>query len=727
MSISRRTLLASAGAACLLPGRLTLAAAASARPRSRARPFSEVVHGIRVDDPYRWMEDSSDPAWPAALAEQSRYSRAFLDDLPGRRAFLDRINALTSGDMPGDAVQAAGGHIFTFRRNRGSETMNLLVRDGPTGADRVLVDASKLGTGGATAGIDYYWNASPDGRHVVFASFENGSEELTLRVVEVESGKLLPDSLAHVDMSERSWAPDGSGFFYTRLSPGEGSEKYNNTSVWFHRLGTAPSQDILSFRAGIVPGVEARASDGPGIHTVAGSDYVLAFFLHVGNQIDSLYVAPIADAIAGRARWRRVAGANDGVLSATQWRDQIYLVTNKGAERGRLVTTSATAPDISSAQQIVPELDDFMISVSAAHDAVYVETEHVGMNRIVRVLPDGRWEKVAMPFDGADPIGLTTKGSEDGVWLTYQSWVRAPLLVHVGADGKVATWDSLTPSHAGRDRYEFSLEMVRARDGVEVPLSLIRRKDARRDGSIPIIMTAYGAYGTEIPTRYVPGDMAWLERGGALAVAHVRGGGELGEAWHQAALKKTKANSWRDLIDCARWLIANKWTSAGRLVIQGKSAGGITVGRALTEEPGLFAAAVMRVPAVNTTRLHLSPAGPANFPEFGDPSIAEEFGYLVGMDAYLHVEKGVAYPPVMLTAAMNDGRIPAWVPAKMAARLQDASCNPAILRVETEGGHGLGATRDQENAERADIFAFSWWAAHRPAGCPVKRPVRTRS
>jgi prolyl oligopeptidase len=496
----------------------------------------------------------------------------------------------------------------------------------------VLVDASKLGTGGATAGLDYYWNVSPDGRHLVFASFENGSEELTLRVVDVDSGELLPDTIPHVDMTERSWAPDGSGFFYNRLSPGQGSEKYENTGVWFHRLGTAPSGDVLAFKAGFSQGVEARASDGPVVRAVAGSDYALGFFLHVGNQIDSLFIAPLADAIAGRARWKKFAGADNGILSVTLFGDQIYLVTTDGAERGRLIGTPAAAPDIGTAREIVPQLDEFMIQAAAAKDAVYVETAHVGMNRIVRVARNGRWERVAMPFQGADPVGFSAKGNEPGIWLSYQSWVRPPVLCHVAPDGSARTWD-MVRSKVDTSAYEFSLEMAPARDGVRVPLTLIRRKDARRNGSIPLIMTAYGAYGTEIPVRYAPGDLAWLERGGALAVAHVRGGGELGEAWHQAALKKTKPNSWRDLIDCARWLFAQRWTSPGRLIVSGKSAGGITVGRALTEEPPLFAAAVMRVPAVNTTRLHLSPAGPANFPEFGNPAVPEEFGYLAEMDA----------------------------------------------------------------------------------------------
>ena len=710
-------LLASAGAISLVGAR-GVSGKPLARPRSRARPFSEIVHGIRINDPYRWMEDSKDPAWEAALSEQSHYARVFLDSLAERRSFFDRISKLTSGDMPGDEIQSSKGRIFSFRRNRGSETMNLLVRDGPGGPDRVLVDVDKLGSAGSKAGLDYYWSASPDGRRVVFGFFENGSEEITLGIVDVATGEILPDQIHHVDMSERSWAPDSSGFFYTRLSPGEGSEKYDNNGVWFHRTGTSAKEDVLALKADMA-GVQASSSDGPSVTAVAGSAYVLGTFVHVGDQIDSLYIALLADALSGKASWKRFAGMDDGVLSATQWRDQIYLVLTKGAERGRLVKTPAANPDITSAKEVVQELDDFMISASPARDAVYVETSNVGMNGLVRVLPDDSWAKIRMPFQGADPVGLRTSASEDGAWLTYQSWVRPPVLVEVTSNGATRTWNTLASSNADVVNYEFGIEKVRARDGTLVPLTLIRRKDAKLDGSIPIIMTAYGAYGTILPIRYSPGDMAWLERGGALAIAHVRGGGELGEAWHQAGFKKTKPNSWLDLIDCARWLIAQKWTSEERLVIQGKSAGGITVGRAMTEAPDLFAAAILRVPAVNTTRLHLSPSGPANFPEFGDPSIPAEFAYLAEMDAYLHVHKDGHYPPVLLTAGMNDGRIPVWVPAKMAARLQDSSCNPAILRVETQGGHGLGATRDQENEEKADVFAFSWWATHRQKGCSV--------
>jgi prolyl oligopeptidase len=348
---------------------------------------------------------------------------------------------------------------------------------------------------------------------------------------------------------------------------------------------------------------------------------------------------------------------------------------------------------------------------------VYVETRHIGLNGVIAVHPDGTSENIRLPFDGADVIGLHSAGNEDGAWLILQSWVQPPVLCEIRSDGLVRSFDTLGAPSSPVSQYIFTVESVTARDGVKVPITLIRRKDAPRDGTVPIIMTAYGAYGTILPTRYTPADIAWLDKGGALAIAHVRGGGEYGEPWHLAGFKTTKPNTWRDVIDCARWLIAQRWTSARRLSIQGKSAGGIAVGRALTEEPRLFGCALLRVSAVNTIRMHKTPVGPANFPEFGNPDDAAEFRNLLEMDSYQHVKPDASYPPVMFTAGMEDGRIPPWQPAKMLARLQEVSCNPAILRIEQKGGHGLGLTRDQENAERADLFAFAWWATHLASPC----------
>jgi len=239
-------------------------------------------------------------------------------------------------------------------------------------------------------------------------------------------------------------------------------------------------------------------------------------------------------------------------------------------------------------------------------------------------------------------------------------------------------------------------------------VSIVYAKGVKRDGSAPLYLQAYGAYALDIDPGFSPRFLPWLDLGGVYAVAHVRGGGELGEDWHKAGQKLTKPHTWRDCIDAAKWLIANKWTSSAKLAVEGTSAGGIMVGRFLTEAPSLLAVAVVRVGDSNATRFEFMEAGPANIPEFGTIKDREGFKGLLEMDAYQHVKDGTAYPAVMLTTGMTDPRVAPWEAMKMTARLQKATSSgkPVILRVETDAGHGLGSTRQQRDVETADTYAF---------------------
>ena len=259
--------------------------------------------------------------------------------------------------------------------------------------------------------------------------------------------------------------------------------------------------------------------------------------------------------------------------------------------------------------------------------------------------------------------------------------------------------------------YESREVLVTARDGVKVPLSIIYKKGVARDGSAPLYLQAYGAYGLDIDPGFAPRFLPWLDLGGVYAVAHVRGGGELGEAWHLAGKKLTKPNTWRDCIDCAEHLIAEKWTSKARLAAEGTSAGGIMIGRFLTERPDLAAVAAIRVGDSNATRAQFMEAGPANIPEFGSIEDTDGFKGLLEMDAYQHVKDGTRYPAVLVTTGVTDPRVSPWEAGKMTARLQAATASdkPVILRVETDAGHGLGSTRTQRDVETADTYAFILW------------------
>lgn len=726
LKLTRRTLLASASAFVALASTRAWARAGVGPPVARATDFSEVIHGVRVADPYRWMENPADPDWPPFLDGQGAYARETLDALPGRAALLARISELTAESSMANQINAAGGRIFTFARPPGSATLCLMVRDAPDGPDRVLLDPESLALPGRHAGLDYFWRPSPDGRHVVCGVLHSGSENAVLHVVEVATGRVLPDRIDRTNFAIPSWASDGSGFFYNRLAPTTGTTavNYEGSTARFHRLGDDPSRDVAVLGQGLDPDIAIPDIGLPHLRAIAGSDHLIGSvgFGVEGNAV--YYLGSAAGARAGRPAWRKLCEREDGVYAVALWLDEIYFLTRTGAPRFRIVKTSVAAPDFRAAREVVPQGDYTLLDMLPARDALYLMASDVAVHRLLALGSDGALREITLPFEGAFPFGYNASPQEDGAWLVLQSWVQPQTGCHVRADGSVRQIKVVEPPAADLSRFAFTRATVPTRDGTQVPLSIVHPRDMARDGSAPLIVTAYGAYGVTLQPLYMPADIAWLERGGALAIAHVRGGGDLGDAWHRAGMKAAKPNSWRDLIDCGRWLIAGGWTGRRGLAIQGKSAGGITVGRALTEAPEVFGAAISRVGVVNALRAHVMPSGPANVPEYGSIDDPEEFRGLLAMDACQHVRPGADYPPVLLTAGLNDMLVAPWQAGKMAARLQAGSRRPVLLRVERAGGHGLGLTRSQEDAERADIFAFVLWSAGDPAFQPGIRPPR---
>lgn len=723
-ALTRRTLLASASAFVALAPTLGRAQSRPIPPVARATDFSEVIHGLRVADPYRWMEDPADPDWRPFLDGQGAYARDVLDALPGRAALLARISELTADSSMANQIASAGGRIFTFARPRGSSILCLMVRDAPDGPDRVLLDPETLALPGRHAGLDYFWRPSPDGRHVVCGVLQSGSENAVLHIVEVATGRVLPDRIDRTNFAMASWASDGSGFFYNRLAPPSGTAavNYEGSIGRFHRLGDDPSRDVAVLGRGLDPDIPIADVGLPHLSAIAGSDHLIGS-VRVGVEGNAAYyLGSAAGARVGRPGWRKLCDREDGVYGVALWRDEIYFLTNADAPRFRIVKASVATPEFRTAREVVPQGSYTLLDMLPARDALFIMASDAGVHRLLALGPDGASREVALPIDGVFPFGVSASPQEDGVWLVLQGWVQPQTGCHVRADGSVRRIRVADPPAADLSRFAFTRVRVRARDGTEVPLSIVHRRDLARDGSAPIIVTAYGAYGVTLQPVYMPADIAWLERGGALAIAHVRGGGDLGDDWHRAGMKASKPNSWRDLIDCGCWLIAEGWTSRRGLAIQGKSAGGVTVGRALTEAPETFGAAISRVGVVNVLRAHVMPSGPANAPEYGAIDNPAEFPGLFAMDAYQHVRPGADYPPLLLTAGLNDMLVAPWQAGKMAARMQAASRRPVLLRVEREGGHGLGLTRAQEDAEKADIFAFALWSAGDPAFQPPVRP-----
>ncbi|HEX7758557.1 MAG TPA: prolyl oligopeptidase family serine peptidase [Caulobacteraceae bacterium] len=717
--LDRRALLAGAGAlSAVLAARVARAAApVPPAPIARVEVVKDTYFGETLSDPYRWMENSKDPDWLPFLKGQNDHTRAILDTIPGRGALLTRIQSLSGDTVLTSRVQRAGGKLFYQQRPAGADNYKLFVRE--AGADRVLIDPTKLSAATGHVSLDW-WRASPDGAHVVYGLSKDGSEDSVLHILAVAGGADLPERIANTETASPQWLDDGSGFFYNQLTaPVATPERYLDSQARFHRLGADPAADPILMKRGLHADVVYDKIQSPIIFTGRGSRHAVLILADVRPE-SRLFVAPVADAVAGKAVWTPVAGFEDEVTDFDLNGDDLYLLANKGTPRGRVLKTSASATSLASASEVVPQGPIVIEGISRARDGLYLKMMDGGVSRLRKLGPDGKVADVNLPFDGT--IGAVfAEPEEDGALISYTGWLSPAGIWSVSAGGKVAD-TGLTPRPAiDVSPYETVRGFAAAKDGVKIPYSLIYKKGLKLDGKTPAWISAYGSYGAAAYTPAFAGrTLALIDAGFIVGYANVRGGGEYGREWHKAGQLANKPNTWRDLIAVCEALCAKGYTAPSRLAIGGRSAGGITMGRAMTERPDLFAAVIDGVGWSNPLRYVVEQDGYGEEPEWG--AIAEKSGYeaLKSIDSYQHVQDGTPYPAVLLTTGVTDPRVAPFHVAKMTARLQAATSSgkPILLRVDYDAGHGIGSTRAQQDREAADTYAFLLWrtgaAAYQP-------------
>lgn len=713
MQIDRRHFLGGTAAAALVAGTgwpVMARASLPAPPVARIEPVTETFFGQSVTDPYRWMETATDPDWEPFMRGNAEQARTALDAIPGRQALLERISSLTGTNTTAGAPTPAGGRLFYQKREPGKDTVALFVRD--DGQDRVLVDPDTLKAEGVHVSLDW-WAPSPDGSHVVYGLSPSGSEASILHIMRVADGEILPERISHTQFASPSWLPDGSGFFFNRLSgaPAGTVAFFSDSAVWLHRLNTEPEADVKVFARGLDDAVPADPTDFPIVVTDANSEHVIAAMFGGVRRENPYWTARLEDLLAGRPAWKAVAVVADEVILPAFRGDDLYLLTTKDAENGKILKTRMSAPDLASATVVVPNGDRVIEFIAHAADGLYVSTTDGGYQDLSRVTADGQVARIALPFEGSI-LETTGSTSEPGCYVRLTSWLEPVGVWRVGADGTVVDTGLSPRPDIDTSPYEAIRDFATARDGTRVPVSIIARKGLARDGSNPTLVRAYGAYQIVSSPGFSTAGIAFLEQGGVLVTAHVRGGGEYGKRWWRAGRKLTKPNTWRDLIDSCEHLIREGWTRPEKLGINGGSAGGITVGRALTERPDLFAVVIPQVGCLNQLRNEFTQNGPPNIEEFGTVTTEDGFRGLYAMDAMQHVVDGTKYPAVLLTHGMTDPRVEPWNSGKMAARLRAAGApdsGPVLLRVDFQAGHGIGSTRSQGDELSADIYSFLLW------------------
>jgi prolyl oligopeptidase len=706
----------------LLALAVSLSAHSQSLPVFPAKDVPETFFGTVVHDPYRQLENEKDPAVAAWMKAHADHAKSTLASIRGHGALLKRITELDNATAArvGTVRRVKDGTIFFTRRGAADNVFKLHVR-GTDGKERVLADPEDWQKETGKPHAINYFQPSSDGKLVAVGISPGGNELASLYVIETASGKRIEGPIDRARYSGPQWLPDSKAYFYSRvpkLAPGAPtSELFKNRRTYLHVVGTSPDTDTYLLGHDGNPKVKVLPTDGANITVTPGSGYAVAtVFAGVQREL-TLYAARLADATRSDADWVKICDPTDKVTEFAVHGDDIYLRTHAKSPRFSIVRTKLDSPDLATAEVVVAPGEALISDMAAARDALYYDTREGALKRLKRLA----WGKrtatdVRFPVEGAVNV-YSASTDVEGVLAGVAAWTRALEIYEVSADGKVKNTglQPLGPFDAPTDLVSVEVK-VRSHDGAMVPMSIVHKKGLELDGSNPAMLIGYGSYGITYDAGFDPVRLAWLEKGGVYAVANVRGSSAYGEDWYKAGYKATKPNTWKDFIACGEYLVANRYTSSKGLGILGGSAGGITVGRALTERPDLFAAAVPVVGMLDFVRLQVMPIGPVNVVEFGDVKKEDEFRGLLAMSAYHHVKDGTRYPAVLLQHGVNDTRVNVGQSNKMAARLMAASTSgkPILLDLDYDSGHGQGMTKSQRQQTIANYYSFLLWQAGHP-------------
>jgi prolyl oligopeptidase len=677
-----------------------LAIPAGPPPPAPASDVIDVLHGVEVSDPYRWLEQADSAETRAWTDANNARTRAVLDSLPGRAGVHARLTELLrAGSSLGPRV--AGDRIFSLDR-WGDHDQAVIVlrpagRPGPPDP-RVVVDPH-ASTGDPTAAIDWF-HPSRDGRLVAYGISSGGDEHSTLRVLDVDSGEHLPDEIADTRAASVAWWPDGSGFAYARYPAGADYGRH----IRLHRLGDDPEGDSVLFEARPEP--EAW----PDVSLSRDGRWYAIHVAHGWTRID----VHLVERATGAAT--TVIEGVEALTSVEVVGDRIVGVTTLEADRGRVIAAPVAMPEPAHWTTLVPESEAVIEGVAITPGTLLVASSLRATSRLDLYDHDG---------DGRTPIELPELGSLAGLSagkeselaaFSFTGFTRPPTTFRWTRDGGVEQWSAL-PGAPDAERYAVEQVTYPSTDGTAIAMFVVSGVGAAGGGAgspVPTtILTGYGGFGVTMSPAWNPVAAAHCEGGGRYAVACIRGGSEEGEAWHNAGMRERKQQVFDDFAAAADWLVSEGRTTRDRLAIRGGSNGGLLMGATVTQRPDLCRAVHCAVPLLDMVRYHHFRIAKLWIPEYGDPDAAEDFAWLHAYSPYHHVVDGTCYPAMLITTAEEDSRVDPNHARKFGARLQAAtSCGderPILVRIETRAGHGQGKPVSKQADELADVLAFLHW------------------
>ncbi len=681
------------------PARSEVVEAGEARaPKRPSSPRGTVVdrlHGVDVADPYRWLETVERPEAAEWTREQDTFARHWLAALPGRAALRTALRPLLEAESRSAPVRR-GGLWFYSRRRPGDDKSRFFVSDVGGQNERVLVDPNTMGQAVTVRGV----SPSPSGRYVTFLRSSNASDDATLIIRDVQSGEDLDAPIDGARYAAPSWLPDESAFFYTSISTDPKvppPQRPGTAAILRHAVGTDSRYDARVF--GPLGDNQSFLSvdvspQGRWITVTRFREFTYSE-IHVADlRADALSFEHINDGHEERA-FAQVDG------------DRMLLHTNRDAPRFRVLELDLRRPQ-RSWREVVAQGPGTLDSLHVSADAWVLQWLDKAHSRLEVRDPDGtRPRTLTLPGLGT-VSAIVGSPLQNDAFILYSSFADPPQWHHVrpSTGERTLFWKQEVPIDT--DRIDVEQVWVESRDGTAVSMFVVHRDDAPLDGDRPTLLTGYGGFGVSLTPVFSPTAALWVEHGGVFAVPNLRGGGEYGEAWHDAGRGANKQNVFDDFIASAQWLVDARWTRPDRLAIRGGSNGGLLVGAAMTQRPELFGAVVCEVPLLDMVRYHLFGAGPTWIGEYGSADDPQQFETLLAYSPYHHVERGAPYPPLLMNSADSDDRVDPNHARKFVAAMQWATpdSHPVLLRVEAQAGHG-GADSVKKRVDKAvDTLSF---------------------
>ena len=671
-------------------------------PETKRGDVVEEHFGQTIADPYRWLENDvrNDKEVAVWVESQSKVTNAYLDKLPGRDIFKNRLKQLNNYEQFSIPVKK-GGRYFYSRTSGVENQLVLYVRDSVDGTGRVLIDPNRWAKDGATALAE--WSASNDGKRLAYAVQDGGTDWHTIRVLDVNTGKVLGDEVKWARFTAIKWTKDGSGFFYARFpEPKQGKASQasvENHAVYFHAIGTPQAQDRLVY----------ATPDQPSLLQTLNMTKDGRYLAITSSPISLGMALTVVDLKSADWKPRKLVANLDNQWSVIDnVGTKFFLMTSKDAPRLKVVTMDIAAAD-PVVRDVVPEQDAVLNSASL-----------VGGRLLLSYMVDVKTEVRRYTLDGkADGVvklpGIGTAGGFEGgqgdkeTFYGFTSYnVPGTIYRYDIASNTARVWSEAKVAF-DLNRIAVEQRFYKSKDGTRIPMFIVRRKDVTDPA--PTLLYAYGGWAITEPPAFTPERLAWIEQGGVFAIAHIRGGSEYGKAWHDAGRRQNKQNVFDDFIAAGEYLKAQGIASQGGLVINGKSNGGLLIGTVVNQRPDLFAAALPQVGVMDMLRFDQFTGGKTWVDEYGSPAREADFRNLLNYSPYHNIQSGKTYPAILATTADTDDRVVPGHTFKYVAALQAAEIGdkPRLARIETRAGHGAGKPTDKIIEETADMWAF---AAH---------------